>query len=64
MTLSDLQYIPGIGPKRRTELLKQFRTISAIKAAGLQELRQHLPKDAAMAVYQHFHPEEDEACES
>ena len=61
---SSLDAIPGIGPKRRTELLKQFRTISAIKAAGLQELRQHLPKDAAMAVYQHFHPEEDEACES
>lgn len=61
---SSLDQIPGIGPKRRTELLRQFRTISAIRAASLQELQQRLPKDAAMAVYRHFHPEEDVSCES
>ena len=56
---SALDQIPGIGPKRREDLLKQFRTLSAIRAAGLAELQQVLPKDAANAVYTHFHGEEE-----
>ena len=55
---STLDRIPGIGPKRRAELLKQFKTLSAVRAASLSELQRHLPKDAAMAVYRHFHSEE------
>ena len=45
----------GIGPKRKQDLLKQFKTISGIKAASLSELERILPKDAAMAVYQYYH---------
>lgn len=56
---SVLEQIPGIGDKRRTELLKQFRTVSAVRGASLQELREVLPKDAAMSVYQFFHTEEE-----
>ena len=56
---STLDQIPGIGEKRRVELLKRFKTVSAIRAAGLQELQGVLPKDAAMAVYQYFRQEEE-----
>ena len=55
---STLDKIPGIGEKRREELLKRFKTISAIRAATLAELQQILPKDAANAVYEYFHKEE------
>ena len=56
---SALDQIPGIGPKRKQELLKQFKSLTAIGQASLPELERLLPKDAAMAVYQHFHREEE-----
>ena len=55
---STLDKIRGIGEKRRTELLKRFKTVSAVRQAGLQELQSVLPRDAAAAVYQFFHQEE------
>ena len=51
---SELDGIPGIGPKRKQELLKQFKSLSAIGQATLPELERLLPKDAAAAVYHHF----------
>ena len=55
---SELDSIPGIGPKRKQELLKQFKSLTAIGQADLAELERLLPKDTAAAVYQHFHPQE------
>lgn len=55
---SVLNQIPGIGDKRRAELFRRFKTVSAIRSASLQELQGILPKDAAMAVYQFFRQEE------
>ncbi|MBQ7415631.1 MAG: excinuclease ABC subunit UvrC [Oscillospiraceae bacterium] len=55
---SELDRIPGIGPKRKQELLKTFKSLTAIGEASLPELERLLPKDAAMAVYQHFHKEQ------
>ena len=55
---SSLDKIPCIGDKRRADLLKRFKTVTAVGQATLPELQQILPKDAAMAVYQHFHKEE------
>ena len=55
---SVLEQIPGIGAKRREELLKRFHTVSAIRSATVQELGSVLPRDAAAAVYQYFHGEE------
>ncbi|MDO5545238.1 MAG: excinuclease ABC subunit UvrC [Eubacteriales bacterium] len=52
---SELDEIPGIGPKRKQELLRQFKSIQAIRQATLPELERLLPKDAAAAVYAHFH---------
>ena len=51
---SELDGIPGIGPKRKQELLKQFKSLTAIGQATLPELERLLPKNAAAAVYQHF----------
>ena len=52
---SELDSIPGIGPKRKQELLKQFKSLAAIGRATLPELERLLPRDAAAAVYHHFH---------
>ena len=52
---SELDSIPGIGPKRKQELLKQFKSLTAIGEASLPELERLLPRDAAAAVYYHFH---------
>ena len=54
---SALDSIPGIGPKRKQELLKKFGSITAIRNASLSELERLLPRDAAGAVYRNFHPE-------
>ena len=56
---SELDGIPGIGPKRKAELLKTFKSLTAIGKAELSELERLLPKDAAMAVYQHFRSKEE-----
>jgi len=60
---SELDQIPGIGPKRKQDLLKTFKSLTAIRCAELMELERVLPRDAAAAVYHHFH-KEDEQCES
>ena len=58
---SQLDSIPGIGPKRKQELLKTFKSLTGISQASLPELERILPKDAAMAVYQHFRKEEEQS---
>ena len=57
---SELDGIPGIGPKRKQNLLRQFKSLSAIGQATLPELERLLPKDAAAAVYHHFRKSEAE----
>ena len=56
---SELDTIPGIGPKRKEQLLKAFKSLTAIGQATIAELERFLPRDAASAVYHHFHPQED-----
>ncbi|MBE6959253.1 MAG: excinuclease ABC subunit UvrC [Ruminococcaceae bacterium] len=55
---SALDQIPGIGPKRKQELLKTFKSLTAIAQAELYELERLLPKDTAAAVYHYFHQKE------
>ena len=52
---SALDDIKGVGEKRKTELMKHFGTIKAIKAASLEELEKAVPKNTAKAVYEHYH---------
>ena len=56
---SELDGIPGIGPKRKQELLRQFKSLTSIGQATLTELERILPKDAAAAVYHHFRKKEE-----
>lgn len=56
---SELDGIAGIGSKRKEQLLKHFKSLTGISQATLPELERLLPKDAAAAVYHHFHDEED-----
>ena len=56
---SELDEIPGIGPKRKEELLKMFKSLKAIGQAELEQLERILPKDAAISVYTHFRKKED-----
>ena len=56
---SELDGIPGIGPKRKQELLRQFKSLTAVGNATLPELERILPKDAAAAVYHHFRAKEE-----
>ena len=57
---SELDEIPGIGPKRKQELLRQFKSLAAIGKATLPELERVLPRDAAAAVYHHFRAKEED----
>ena len=54
---STLDKIPGVGDKRRTDLLKHFGSIENIKQASEQELARILPRNAAQSVYEFFHNE-------
>ena len=56
---SELDEIPGIGPKRKQELLRQFKSLTAIGQATISELERILPRDAAAAVYHHFRQKEE-----
>lgn len=56
---SELDGITGIGQKRKELLLKQFKSLNAISQATLPELERVIPKDAASAVYHHFHDKEE-----
>ena len=54
-TRSALDGVPGIGPKRKEELRKHFGTIKAIREADVEALAAVVPRDAAEAVWRHFH---------
>ena len=61
---SVLDQIPGVGEKRRAELLKAFKSIKNIKSATLAELEDAVPKNTARAVYDFFHQKgEEPTCE-
>ncbi|MGI5936563.1 MAG: excinuclease ABC subunit UvrC [Oscillospiraceae bacterium] len=57
---SELDRIKGVGEKRRSALLRQFKTIKAIREATFEELCQAVPRNTAQAVWEHFHGPKDE----
>lgn len=57
---SSLEQIPGVGEVRRKALLKHFKNVKSIKEASFEELCAVVPKNAAAAVFAHFHPPADE----
>lgn len=62
-TVSQLDVIEGVGPARKNALLKHFKSIKAIKAAGMEELAAVVPKNTAATVWQHFHPDTEDGRE-
>ena len=53
----ELDDIKGLGPKGKEALLKQLKTINAIKGADNQEINKILGRAKGNLVYKHFHPE-------
>lgn len=64
--VSVLDHVDGIGPKRRQELWKAFKTLDAMKAAAVEELAavEGMNRAAAQTLYEFFRlelPEKKEA---
>lgn len=59
---SELDDIPGIGPKRKEALMRYFRSIEKIKHADIETLSgvQGMTKRAATSLYEHFHGGKDD----
>ncbi len=59
MTLSQLDEVPGIGPKRKKTLLHHFGSVKSIKEASVEQLEQVSGVSPAMAKVIHvfFNPE-------
>ena len=57
MTKSVLEDIPGLGPGRRSRLVKELGSIKAVKQASLDDLRAlpWLPDAVAVAVHEKIH---------
>ncbi len=55
---SVLDKIPGVGEKRRADLLKHFKSVRNIRAASLAELEGVVPRNIARAVYESFREDE------
>lgn len=56
---SILDNIQGLGDKRKEILLRNYQDINQLKSASLDELKQLLPKDVALNVYDALHGEEN-----
>ncbi len=57
---STLEKIPGVGKKRREELIAHFKSVKAIREASLEELRAVVPQNTAQAVWTYFRREKGE----
>ncbi len=55
---SILETIPGLGPVKRRELLKQFGGMQGILRAGVDDFAQirGLGRELAQVIYEHLHP--------
>ena len=58
---SRLDEIPGVGEKRRADLIKAFKSLKAIREASLSQLELVVPRSTAKAIYDTFHTEKEEA---
>ena len=46
--------VPGIGDKRRVELLKNFSSLKKIKEASVEELDKYLPHDVSISLIKYL----------
>ncbi len=52
---SSLEDIPGVGEKRRRDLLKAFRNIQSIEQATVEQLHEIVPQNVAENIYEYYH---------
>ncbi len=54
---SPLEDIPGLGPKRRRELLRQFGGLRGVARAGIDDLQRvkGISRQLAESIYEHLH---------
>ena len=57
---SQLDRIPGVGQKRRNDLLKTFRSVKAVREATLEQLKEVVGKSQAEKIYAYYHAEKPE----
>ncbi len=55
---SVLEMVPGVGSKRRQELLKKFSSLKKIKEASLEDLSKIIPKDVAIELKNYLEKKE------
>ena len=57
---SGLEQIPGIGPKRRQRLLKQFGGLQALSQAGVEDIArvEGISRTLAQQIYHRFHDQD------
>ncbi len=51
---SELTAIPGVGEKRKRDLLKTFGSIEKIAKASIDDLKYYVGKTTATAIFEHF----------
>ena len=56
---SPLEEIPGLGPKRRRQLLKQFGGLQGVRGAGIDDLIKirGISRSLAERIYENLHPD-------
>lgn len=52
---SELDNVPGIGPKTKEALLRKLHSIKRIREADREEIGSIIGKSKAEAIYNHFH---------
>ncbi len=56
---STLEKIPGVGAQRRQALIRQFKSVAAIRNAPREQLAKVVPQDVAEHIYRFFHEGEN-----
>jgi excinuclease ABC subunit C len=62
LTASELDAIPGVGPVRRTRLLRAFGSVASLRGASVEEIAgiEGIGRQAAEAVHRHLHGAESD----
>jgi len=55
MVDSVLDEVPGIGPKRKRELIRRFGSLKKIREVGADDLAEVVPKNVAVSLYAALH---------
>ncbi|MEX1124094.1 MAG: excinuclease ABC subunit UvrC [Acidimicrobiia bacterium] len=55
MVDSVLDEVPGIGPKRKRELIRRFGSLKKIRELGADDLAEVVPKNVAVSLYAALH---------